>query len=76
MVGKEGVNPVFGNKQENVIVYTNNNFNPQQKNRTATSLNKPANDQKDKRNSLKKINDKPEPTKKEMKKPTPTVPKK
>lgn len=39
-MGKEGVQNVFGGKQENVIVYTNNNFNPN-KNRTSNSLNKP-----------------------------------
>lgn len=67
---------MFGNKQDNVIVYTNNNFNPQQKNKTATSLNKPNNEQKEKRNSLKKEITKPEPQKKEIKKPVPAVPKK
>jgi hypothetical protein len=40
VVGKEGVQNVFGGKNEPVVVYTNNNFNQQNKNKTSTSLNK------------------------------------
>jgi hypothetical protein len=40
-VSKAGVQNVFGGKNDNVIVYTNNNFNQQNKNKTASSLNKP-----------------------------------
>jgi hypothetical protein len=38
-VGKEGVHNVFGGKQDNVLVYTNNNFNPN-KNKPSQSLTK------------------------------------
>jgi len=47
---------VFGGKQENVLVYTNNNFNPN-KNKPAQSLtkSKPADLPKDIKHSQKKI---------------------
>jgi hypothetical protein len=41
VLGKDGVHNIIGGKNENVIVSTNINFNPQSKNKTATSLNKP-----------------------------------
>jgi hypothetical protein len=41
VLGKEGVHNIIGGKNENVVVSTNINFNPQSKNKTATSLNKP-----------------------------------
>lgn len=68
---------MFGaGKTEDVIVYTNNNFNPQNKNKTATSLNKPKAQQqetpKEKRTSLKKMTENLE--KKESKKVVPLPP--
>lgn len=57
-MGKEGVQNVFGGKNEPVVVYTNNNFNQQNKNKTSSSLNKnkgPQEKPKESLDSQKKI---------------------
>jgi uncharacterized membrane-anchored protein len=64
-----------------MVVQTNRNFNQQNKNKTATSLNKPKNAQQEtpklQKTSLKKISDSVETnSKKEIKKPPVVLPKK
>lgn len=58
-MGKEGVHNTFGRKEDNVVVYTNNNFNPQGKAKPSSSLNKPKPQQEElpqpKKTSLRKV---------------------